>query len=85
MKNFARNSTKIVLHLGLIVPFLFLSACTNSVALGEIVELHEGDAIAIEGIGMRIRLKDVAHGWYSDGGHFPIVLVIVSYDGSTKE
>ena len=81
----ARSFSWILLRLGVVITVLALSACTNSVALGETVELHEGDTVAIEGIGMRIRLEDVGHGWYADGRHFPIVFVTISYDGSTEE
>lgn len=73
------------MRLGVIVFILSLSACANSVTLGESVELHEGETIAVEGTGMRIRLEDVGHGWYSDGSHFPIIYVTLSYGGSTDE
>ncbi len=68
-----------------LLPFLLISACAHSVALGEEVELSEGETVAIAGAGMRIRLDDVGHGWYADGAHFPIVVVTVSYGGSTDE
>ncbi len=68
-----------------ILSLLLLSACAPSVALGEEVELLEGDTIVIAGAGMRIRLDDVGHGWYGDGTHFPIVSLTVSYGGSTEE
>ena len=69
----------------MVLLLLLLIACIGSVALGEKVELQEGDTIAIEGAGMRIRLEDVDHGRYADGGHFSIVVVTVSYDGSTEK
>jgi hypothetical protein len=73
-----------VLPLKVLLLSLLLTACTATVPLGEKAELQEGDTVAIAGVGMRIRLEDVGHGWYADGGHFPIVYVTISHGGSTN-